>query len=278
MFPETDLVFQGRNHCKFACSWGLVECCFTSTETISLLGTGAQDGQLLNSWVWVRFVDDVGLTWVRFPSCVPFMGPWSETLWRESVSTVDRSVRLVKKATKGRATVDTKPSKTFHRCSSTDQTDNWLLAPSQPWRLTRLYCMYLRCSLADHIDNWLSTRSERWRLTRLHCCVHPLTRLYQKISSAFYRSLGCIEMRHWCTMKSFHGNWGCLAWGSFHIATAFPRATGRDSCDKKQIARSGLAPHPWSRLVPVRCVTPLCVCVSLVLGRLAPLSGFLCNN
>ena len=26
--------------------WWLVECCFTSTETVGLLGTGAQDGHL----------------------------------------------------------------------------------------------------------------------------------------------------------------------------------------------------------------------------------------
>ena len=39
----------------------LVECCFTSTETVGLLGTGAQDGyldfhtELLNSrWGWRR--------------------------------------------------------------------------------------------------------------------------------------------------------------------------------------------------------------------------------
>ena len=30
---------------SFIC-WKLVECCFTSTETVGLLGTGAQDGHL----------------------------------------------------------------------------------------------------------------------------------------------------------------------------------------------------------------------------------------
>ena len=30
----------------------LVECCFTSTETVDMLGTGAQDGHLDLLWVW----------------------------------------------------------------------------------------------------------------------------------------------------------------------------------------------------------------------------------
>ena len=30
---------------SFVAAW-LVECCFTSTETVGLLGTGAQDGHL----------------------------------------------------------------------------------------------------------------------------------------------------------------------------------------------------------------------------------------
>ena len=33
-----------RRHSRLFC--GLVECCFTSTETVGLLGTGAQDGHL----------------------------------------------------------------------------------------------------------------------------------------------------------------------------------------------------------------------------------------
>ena len=34
------------SHSSWALFWWLVECCFTSTETVGLLGTGAQDGHL----------------------------------------------------------------------------------------------------------------------------------------------------------------------------------------------------------------------------------------
>ena len=69
--------------CFFVFSVELTECCFTSTETVGLLGTGAQDGHLdfhtdsdlcrIFSWFWSAFC-----VWivVAQPACV-----WLHCVW-----------------------------------------------------------------------------------------------------------------------------------------------------------------------------------------------------
>ena len=52
LIPSPEVISSGEVHCSFVESHCyvivcLVQCCFASTETIGLLGTGAQDGRLV---------------------------------------------------------------------------------------------------------------------------------------------------------------------------------------------------------------------------------------